>query len=109
MLTQNEPSMNNLIGSIQSFIKLSPEETALINSLFKERLYRKGDFFLAEGETCKYAGFIQKGLVRYYINNDGEEKTYEFSQENSFVCNYESFLPRLPSTKIIQALEDCEI
>ncbi|MGZ3873032.1 MAG: Crp/Fnr family transcriptional regulator, partial [Mucilaginibacter sp.] len=70
---------------------------------------KKGDFFLADGQVCKHAGFIVKGLVRYYINHDGEEKTYEFGQENNFVCNYESFLPQTPSTKIIQALEDCEI
>ncbi|HXL55672.1 MAG TPA: hypothetical protein VN958_05410 [Chitinophagaceae bacterium] len=30
-------------------------------------------------------------------------------KENNFVCNYESFLPQTPSTKIIQALEDCEM
>jgi len=44
--------------------------------------------------------------MRYYINQDGEEKIYDFSQENEFVCNYESFLPQTPSTKNIQALED---
>jgi len=47
--------------------------------------------------------------MRYYINHDGEEKTYAFSQENNYVCNYESFLPQSPSTKIIQALEDCNV
>lgn len=101
--------MKNLLGSIQGHIKLTPEEGELVLSLFKEKAYKKGDFFLAEGQICKYAGFIKKGLVRYYINYDGEEKTYEFGQEDNFVCNYESFLPQTPSTKIIQALEDCEI
>ncbi|MBB5634997.1 CRP-like cAMP-binding protein [Pedobacter cryoconitis] len=47
--------------------------------------------------------------MRYYINHDGEEKTYAFSQENDYVCNYESFIPQQPSTKVIQALEDCDI
>jgi hypothetical protein len=47
--------------------------------------------------------------MRYYINNDGEEKTYAFSQENQYVCNYESFLPQSPSSKIIQALEDTDL
>jgi CRP-like cAMP-binding protein len=47
--------------------------------------------------------------MRYYINNDGEDKTYAFSQENGYVCNYESFLPQSPSSKIIQALEDCTV
>ena len=50
-----------------------------------------------------------KGLLRYQIHYDWEEKTYAFSQENEYVCNYESFLPQSPSSKIIQALEDCDV
>jgi CRP-like cAMP-binding protein len=98
-----------LISVIQSFIDLNPKEVDCIKQLFKEKKIKKGDFFLAEGQVCKQVGFILKGLMRYYINHDGEEKTYAFAQENNFICNYESFLPQTPSTKIIQALEDCEI
>ena len=39
----------------------------------------------------------------------GKKKHTLLQQENNFVCNYESFLPQTPSTKIIQALEDCEM
>jgi len=98
-----------LISSIKSLIDLTGEEEQHINRLFKLKKIKKGDFFLADGQVCRHAGFIAKGLIRYYINHDGEEKTYDFGQENNFVCNYESFLPQTPSTKIIQALEDCEI
>jgi CRP-like cAMP-binding protein len=96
-----------LISSIQSCINLTPKDINYINQLFKKKEIKKGDFFLADGQVCKCVGFIVKGLIRYYINHDGEEKTYEFGQEDNFVCNYESFLPQTPSTKIIQALEDC--
>ena len=98
-----------LISSIRSLINLSEDEEAVIDRLFKKRKLKKGEFFLADGQVCKHAGFIERGLVRYYINDDGEEKTYDFGQEYNFVCNYESFLPQAPSTKIIQALEDSEL
>jgi CRP-like cAMP-binding protein len=98
-----------LISSIKSIIDLTPKEVDHINQLFKKKELKKGDFFLAEGQVCRQVGFIVKGLIRYYINHDGEEKTYAFAEENNFVCNYESFLPQTPSTKIIQALEDCEM
>lgn len=101
--------INNLLDSIQNVITLSTSEKDIILSLFKEKTYQKGDFFLTEGQVCKQVGFVAKGLLRYYINDDGEDKTYDFAQENNFVCNYESFIPQIPSTKIIQALEDCEI
>jgi CRP-like cAMP-binding protein len=101
--------INNLLQIIQHIVPLSPTEKDLVTSLFKEKTYHKGDFFLPEGQVCKQVGFVTKGLLRYYINHDGEDKTYDFAQENNFVCNYESFLPQTPSTKIIQALEDCEM
>jgi len=98
-----------LIISIQSLIDLHSKEKDCIRQLFKEKSIKKGGFFLADGQVCKHVGFIIKGLMRYYINHDGEDKTYAFAQENNFVCNNESFIPQIPSTKIIQALEDCEI
>jgi CRP-like cAMP-binding protein len=101
--------INSLLESIQNVITLSPSEKDLVIALFKEKSYKKGDFFLTGGQICNQVGFVTKGLLRYYINHDGEDKTFNFAQENNFICNYESFLPRTPSTKIIQALEDCEI
>lgn len=105
----NYTMINSLLNNIQILITLSHEEKDIITSLFKEKTYKKGDFFLADGQICKQVGFITKGLMRYYINHDGEEKTYAFSQENQYVCNYESFLPQTPSSKIIQALEDSHV
>lgn len=101
--------IDSLLSNIQSLITVSHEEKEIISSLFKEKTYKKGDFFLADGQICKHVGFVAKGLMRYYINHDGEEKTYAFSQENQYVSNYESFLPQRPSSKIIQALEDSHV
>jgi len=98
--------IESLLNSIENLIALSPEEIDIVKSLFREKLYKKGEFFLEEGRICKNVGFVAKGLMRYYINQDGEEKIYDFSQENEFVCNYESFLSQIPSTKNIHALED---
>ena len=101
--------INSLLQSIQSLNNLSPQETGVVSSLFKLRTYKKGEFFLEEGRICKQVGFVVRGLMRYYINQDGEEKTYGFSQENNYVCNYESFIPQRPSSKVIQAVEDSEL
>jgi len=101
--------IDSLLNNIQSLVTLNQQEKDMISSLFKEKTYKKGDFFLADGQICKQVGFLTKGLMRYYINHDGEEKTYAFSQENQYVSNYESFLPQIPSSKIIQALEDSTV
>lgn len=63
-----------LIISIQSLINLSEKEIDVIKLLFKERSIKKGEFFLADGHVSQHVGFILKGLMRYYINMDGETK-----------------------------------
>jgi CRP-like cAMP-binding protein len=109
ILDRHLTMINSLLESIQHIITLSTTEQEVVISLFKEKIYKKGDFFLEEGKVCKHVGFVTKGLLRYFINDDGEDKTYDFAQENGFVSNYESFIPQLPSTKNIQALEECVI
>lgn len=89
--------IESLLRSIKNIIPLSAAEIDIVTFLFKEKTYKKGDFFLADGQICKQVGFVAKGLMRYYINHEGEEKTYAFSQENNYVCNYESFIPQSPS------------
>jgi CRP-like cAMP-binding protein len=101
--------MDFLIGSIKQIINVSGDEEQLIKQLFTEKHIKKGEHFLSEGHVCRSVALISAGLVRYYINEDGNEGTYYFSREGDFVCDYESFLPQMPSNKNIQALEDTSL
>ncbi|WP_312553882.1 Crp/Fnr family transcriptional regulator [Empedobacter brevis] len=100
---------NSLLSEIEKIVQISEEEKAVILDLFRLKEFKNGDFFLKEGDVCKNVGFIEKGLVRYFINDEGEEKTYEFGKENEFTSNYESFVPQLPSRQSIQFLEDSKV
>lgn len=97
--------MELLFNAIRSFIPLSPQDEQAVKGLFQEKVLKQGEHFLEAGNTCRYLAFIDKGLVRYYINKDGEDKTYYFNKEGEFSCDYESFVPQLSSSKYIQALE----
>ncbi|GAB3892050.1 Crp/Fnr family transcriptional regulator [Larkinella knui] len=101
--------MEFLIDRINQIISLSEQEAQLLKQLFTEKRIKKGEHFLREGQVCHSVALISVGLVRYYINEDGQEGTYYFSREGDFVCDYESFLPQTPSSKNIQALEDTSL
>lgn len=101
--------IGKLLELIEKSVEVNQDEKELITRLFHEKKYGKGDFFLNEGDVCRNVGFMVSGVMRYYINDDGEEKTYGFAQESDFICNNESFLPQQPSRQIIQALEDCTV
>jgi CRP-like cAMP-binding protein len=98
--------MQFLIDRIKQFISISEKEEQLIKQLFTEKRIKKGEHFLSEGQVCRFLAMIGSGLVRYYINDNGNERTYYFNREGDFVCDYESFLPQVPSNKNVQALED---
>jgi len=97
--------MSALINVISDFIRMTALEEEIVNGLFTPLHLGLGEHFLEQGNICRYVGFIEKGLVRYFINVDGSEKTIYFNKENEFVCNYQSFLPRIASNTSIQAVE----
>lgn len=101
--------ITSLLRTIEKAVSVDDAEKELIAELFSEKKYQKGEYFLKEGDVCKYVGFMISGVMRYYINDDGEDKTYGFAKEYEFICNNESFLPQLPSRQNIQALEDCTL
>ena len=61
------------------------------------------------GSINKKMGFIQNGLLRYYVNKDGDDGTIDFCKEGVFVAEYESFINGSPSIQNIQAIEDTTI
>ncbi|MBN9382989.1 MAG: Crp/Fnr family transcriptional regulator [Chitinophagaceae bacterium] len=97
--------MDLLFKTIRTYIPLSTDDEKIIERLFKRKQFGQGEHFLEAGTTCRYVGFIESGLVRYYNSDGDEEKTYYFSKEGAFICDYESFLPQQASTRNIQALE----
>ncbi|WP_228379086.1 Crp/Fnr family transcriptional regulator [Chryseobacterium piperi] len=79
-------------------------------SLLKNTELQKSDFFLKQGEKCKYLGFIKSGTIRsFYINDQGREINFGFYFENEFFTDYESILCDTVSNMNIQAIGNCEI
>ena len=98
--------MEPLIKAVKYFIRISSEEETIIGNLFTESRLKAGEYFLEQGKICRSVAFIEKGLLRYFVTQDGNEKTIYFNKETEFACNYSSFLPGKPSETGIQALEE---
>jgi len=94
-----------LIESIRRYIQLSEEDCEVVQKLFQQQTLEKDEHWLKEGEVCRHLAFIENGLVRFYMNEDGQEITHFFAGTGDFLCNYESLLKHSPSRKNIQAIE----
>lgn len=100
---------SNLLDLISSIAKIEDNEIELIKESFKPLYLDKGDFFLEAGKINRHVGYLNKGLVRYFVYKDGEESTFEFTKEGEFIADYQSFNNKTISLQNIQAIEPCEL
>jgi len=60
---------------------------------------------LEEGKVSGQYVFIEKGCVRLFFNNDGNDKTVQFFFENEGLTSFESFVNNAPSAFTIETIE----
>ena len=96
--------------AIKSLIEISNEEWDSYSAMFSTRQYIKKEVLLQSGKICDNIFFINKGLLRiFFMDKDGNESTFYFSQENDFAVDYESFLNSTPAIYTIEAMEDTQV
>ncbi len=89
---------------------LSENDKHLLMAHFKVKKLRKRQYFLQEGDVCKYIGFVVKGSARTFtVDEKGNEHIWKLSLENWWLADFESFYLLTPSRFNIEALEDLEI
>lgn len=101
-----------LIAYIRQYanLPLTSEEQALIVATFQPKKLRKKQYFLQEGDVCKYAGFIVKGAMRQYsVDDKGAEHIVHLLIENYWANDRESSTMLTPSKYNIDAWEDTEL
>ncbi|MBV8253555.1 MAG: Crp/Fnr family transcriptional regulator [Chitinophaga sp.] len=89
---------------------LRDSDIELIKQVFVPRKLRKRQYFLQEGEVCKYMGFIVKGALRQYsVDEKGNEHIVRLQIEDWWAGDRESFVMLTPSIYNIDAWEDTEL
>ena len=89
---------------------LTSNEEALIVTTFQPKKLRKKQYFLQEGNVCKYVGFIVKGAMRQYsVDDKGVEHIVHLYIENYWASDRESAVMLTPSKYNIDAWEDTEL
>jgi len=89
---------------------LTSDEEALIVATFQPKKLRKKQYFLEEGNVCKYVGFIVKGAMRQYsVDDKGVEHIVQLYIENYWASDRESAVTLTPSRFNIDAWENTEL
>jgi len=90
----------------ETITPLTEEDWKVFADRVEKRIFSKNDFVLKAGKRENYLSFIEKGILRCWLQQDEKEITFEFSFENSFSSAYASFTTQTPSEYNIQALTD---
>ncbi len=99
-----------LLKNIARFITLDKNEEAYILASLKVKKLRKRQYFLQEGDICKYQGFVYKGCLRAYeVDAKGVEHVVQFAPEDWWMGDMYSFYTGQPSRLNIEALEETEL
>ena len=102
----------SLIKYINSYTStpLTDSQAELIRNTFVPKKIRKRQYFLQEGQVCKYSAFIVKGAMRQYsVDDKGAEHFVHLFIENVWAFDRESFVMLTPSVYNIDAWEDTEM
>jgi len=99
-----------LFKKITAVIPVNEEEFDYFRSLFVPKKLRKRQYFLQEGDICRYQVFVEKGLLRSYtIDEKGSEHILQFASEGWWMADLSSYLTNEPSFLNMDALEDAQL
>lgn len=94
---------------IEQYTAISEQDWLKISVCFKKRNLEKDEILLQEGKICRHLYFVDKGLLRFYINKNGIEITKFFTDAPYCFTSQTSFTSQKPAIENIQAVERCNI
>jgi CRP/FNR family transcriptional regulator len=85
---------------------LGEDAISEISSLAVSRSLRRNETIFRAGEICRHKAFVAHGLLRTFgISGEGNEYILQFSPENSWTLDAESYDRQIPSRVSIGAVE----
>ena len=99
--------MTNFKNYLTSKGGLTEEQFLTLTQGIVVQQFEKGQYILRPGEICKYAFFIEQGLMRSFsIGENGKEHIIQFAPENWIISDRSSAFFNEPSEFFIEAVED---
>ena len=100
--------MKNIIESIRKQYPVSDLTIKELESYLTPCSFPKRYQLIKEGIYCKYAYFIEKGILRAYWVVDGEEYTTSFGAEGCIVFSMDELYYNKKNEEYVETLEEVE-
>lgn len=100
---------NTLEFARQKFPSLNAKDVTQIVTNTKLQKLKAGEVFIEAGTVVEGPAYIAKGLMRSYVDRDGEQKTVVFRKESEFIGSLPSMFRDEPAIETTVAVENCVI
>lgn len=94
---------------IAQFVTFSDREKAILENAFVFKQVPRKFALVRQGQVANELYFINKGMLRLFYENEGDEITAFIFRENLFASSYDSFLRQTPSIQSLEALEEADL
>ncbi|MGC4039703.1 MAG: Crp/Fnr family transcriptional regulator [Flavobacterium sp.] len=102
--------MERFLKYLSSKFEITDDELELVASVCRIKKLRKKQYLLQEGDVWRYNAFVLKGFLRTYrVDDKGQEHYIQFSIEDWWAGDRESYLNETPAKFNIDAFEDSEV
>lgn len=103
--------MDILKQTLHEIAGIGEEEFELSRTFWKEKEYKKGEYYNEYRNVCKYLGFITDGVFRtYYVDvKSEEEKNVFFFSKHQVVVSFQSFIAQAPCNYYTQSMTDSNV
>ena len=98
-----------LLSNIERYIQLNDTEKEIFITYLQPKKIKRKQFFLSDGDVCKYSVFVTAGCLRgYTVDKNGVEHVLSFAPPDWWIADMYSLISQKPGTLNIEALEDTE-
>ena len=90
--------------ALETLHPIPDSDWAIMEELFHKKEYARNEHILRVGEIENYLYFIERGILRSYVDRKESEVTLEFSFQETIFSSYDSFLLRTHSLVNVQSI-----
>jgi len=101
--------LEKLIAYIQKIVPELKIQEQMLRGAFQKESVAKDTLLLDFGQVCEHYYFVNKGALRIFFYDEGEEYTSWIAFEDYFFTEQFSYTDCLPSRYAITAIEETEV
>jgi len=110
MLRKHSTDTSTILASVQKYVKLTEEESALFISYLEPKSVIRRTLLAKEGEICRHSIFVIDGALKSYtLDKNSDEHVISFALSGWWIADMYSLINQKPGILRIESLAESEL